>query len=149
MKILLIEDSDTVASVVIACLNEMFKEVSGFELIRERTLQDGKDRYLTFDPHIVMLDLTLDTTQSVTICEIPHFSIRSDVVIVSGDSKPSTRHECFSRGAHDYLDKKRIIERTMGTYSFMRYTGRMVSAYLRCLYGARKSEQQRSQEITC
>lgn len=135
--------------IVQSCLHEMFREVAGFELAWERTLGAAKDRYLTLDPHVILLDLTLDTTQDVTICEIPHFAIRSDVVIVSGDSKASTRHECFAHGAHDYIDKLKVIDRSSGSYAFLRYTGRIVAAYLRCLYGARKSEQKRANQVSC
>lgn len=142
MKFLLIEDDNICADVIEFCITQMFSSAIGFEFRRANTLSSGRELWITQQPHTVLLDLHLpDSSGEATVATaIQEFSVRSDVVIISGDKK--LHDKAFAAGASDWLDKefilRRVVDDTGERFKLMDLTQRLSVSYYRAINGPQK-----------
>ncbi len=97
---LLIEDNRAVNETLSAALNKSYNLISvglgneGLSLIKSET------------PELIILDLNLPDRSGLSICrEARKIGVKAPILIVSGDSRLSTKLELFSAGADDYIVK--------------------------------------------
>ena len=98
-RVLIIEDSEEFVTLLHALLD------GDYEVRACRTGREGIDLARTWDPDVVLLDLTLPDIDGIEVCrEIRSFSA-TYIVMVTGRSEMEERLVGLDGGADDYLVK--------------------------------------------
>ncbi len=102
LRLLALEDDVSIGKM----LEEMLKEQFEFEHVT--TAQQFKERFLSFRPDILLLDLHLPDGNGLELCrEIRAGSVHNDAIIIvmTGDTGEKTVNDSYSAGATDYIRK--------------------------------------------
>lgn len=128
MRILLCEDSKTVAMGYGSDLFEVFGKVRGFEFKHCKNMTECEHCLDIFDPDVILLDLILPPFRAhETISRIPYLKkYGADVVVISGMAYTEENVDpCFAAGASDFIPKQSAAERMLHLHS------RIAAAYKR------------------
>jgi len=102
-KVLIIEDSQTIAMVQV-----MLLEKSGYEVKHTVTGKDGLEVLQSWLPDLLLLDIMLPDTDGLTILkQIATWSqdMKPDIVVLSGHDNPEVTFESLRNGAQDFIRK--------------------------------------------
>lgn len=103
MRILLIEDDETISSMIKELL-----ENDGNVVKEARDGKGGLDEIDEFCPELIILDLNLPDIDGMKICtrlRNGEFDNSPSVIIISGDGEQEKVREGFVNGADDYIKK--------------------------------------------
>ena len=102
-KILLIEDSDVVATLETAILQS-----SGYIVQHAATAAEGLNLIRDWHPDLLILDIKLPDMDGLSVLrqigEKPKH-LMPDVIVLSGHDDPEVTYECLKNGAHDFIRK--------------------------------------------
>lgn len=104
MKLLVVDDSKMARMSLIKKLPEFILKISEIEEA-ENGLQ-GFEKYQTFKPNIVFLDLTMPVMDGYEALEnIKKYDENAFVVVVSADSQPKAVEKALALGAYAHIEK--------------------------------------------
>ncbi len=113
VTLLLFEDNDGDATLVETYVDRAnVSSVGGeIEILRERTLDAGLDRFDSTSVDLILLDLGLPGTNGLeTLDRVLNRVSETPVVVLTGLDDTSTARDAIARGAQDYLPKDRLDE---------------------------------------
>lgn len=115
MKVLIIEDEINLVNILTAYLKK-----ENIEVDFSHDGIEGLEKYKTFKPDIVILDLMLPGKTGEEVCEIIRKESNTYIIITTAKSKEESAIKCFNLGADDYIRKpfspKELIEKIKNVY---------------------------------
>ena len=99
-KAVLIEDNRAVSEILSAALN------SEYNLLATNYGKDGLSLIKSERPELIILDLSLPDISGIEIVqETRRIGVKAPILVLTGDSRLSTKLELFSAGVDDYMMK--------------------------------------------
>lgn len=119
MKVLIIEDNETIAKTVERALRSNYR----FEIAN--TGEEGLRRALSSSYGVILLDLNLPDMNGDQICrEIRKQKIDTPIIVLSGKGEVSSKISLLNMGADDYVTKPFNLEELRARIDVaMRHTG--------------------------
>lgn len=112
LRVLLIEDDEVDASLVVAMLN---KDTRNFLITREANLSSAKQLIDSGDFDVALLDLGLTDSDSInTLDQLDSLAATVATIILTGNSDPAAFHGVIERGAQDCIPKSELPMRLLG-----------------------------------
>jgi DNA-binding response OmpR family regulator len=99
-KILIVEDDQIIGEMLTLYLTQ-----EQFEVQRVETLRDGLQAVNSFQPDVILLDLTLPDSEGMDVCSEFRLHTNLPIIVISMKTAVSDRIQAIGSGADDFMVK--------------------------------------------